>query len=327
MGKVRCGVIGVGYFGRFHGQKYKALPETELVGIVDTDHDRANAIAEELGCTPYYSLDDLLGKVDAVSIAVPTKYHFETAKICLENDIHVLIEKPITSTLDEAESLIQLAQARNLILQVGLLERFNAVHIALKDVLTRPLFIESHRLSKYNPRGTDVNVVLDLMIHDIDLIQNIVGAPIVHMDANGAPVLSNFIDIANARIQFDNGCVANVTASRISLKNERKMRIFQPDAYLSLDLQERKLFVNRTTDVEMFPGIPDITYDERSFEKDDGIMEEIKAFINSIQNDTPPVVDGNEGKKALATAIQMTEMMRSNLNNLAKQYGERSEIL
>ena len=251
--------------------------------------------------------------MDAVSIAATTNMHYAIARECLAQGIHVLIEKPITETVQQAEELIAIAAAHHAKLQVGHLERFNAARLALDVHLEKPLFIESHRLAPFNPRGTDVNVILDLMIHDIDLIQSIVHSPIKHIDAQGAPVLSKSIDIANARITFENHCVANVTASRISFKTERKTRIFQENTYISIDYQNKQFAVFQKGEGEMFPGIPEITRHQSVFEKGDALLEEIKAFIQCIEQDSTPLVTGQEGCSALSTAEKITSLIDHHL--------------
>ena len=306
---IRTAVIGVGYLGRFHAQKYAALPHSELVAVTDVDAEAAARVAEELGTQALSDYRELFGRVDAVSIVVPTQLHYEVAKECLENGIHVLVEKPITATVSQAKELVQLARQHRLVLQVGHLERFNAAILALDDVLLDPLFIESHRLASFNPRGADVNVVLDLMIHDIEIIQNLVRSPVREIHADGVSVLTEETDIANARIKFENGCVANVTASRVSLKPQRKMRVFQHDAYIGIDFQDKTLSIHRKGEKEMFPGIPEITSEETAFESSDAIMAEIRAFLDSIAEDKPAVVSGEDGCQALETATRITEMV------------------
>lgn len=313
MSNLKCAVIGVGYLGRFHAQKYQLLDNVDLIAVCDRNAANCEAVSRELKVPAYFDFSDLFGKVDAVSIAATTNQHYEIAKKCLEQGIHVLIEKPITETVAEAEELIALATRYQAKLQVGHLERFNAARMALDEYLELPLFIESHRLAPFNPRGTDVNVILDLMIHDIDLIQTIVKSPIVNIDAQGAPVLSQSIDIANARISFENHCVANVTASRISFKTERKTRIFQPNSYISIDYQNKQFAVFQKGEGEMFPGIPEITRHQSIFEKGDALLEEIKAFIECIEKNSPPLVTGEEGKEALSTAARITNLIDSNL--------------
>jgi len=226
MSRLRTAVVGVGYLGNFHARKYAALTDVELTGVVDSDAARASEVAAACACTAFTDYRELIGQVDAVSVVVPTQYHHQVALDFLNAGVHVLIEKPITVTIEQADELIAVAEDKKLVLQVGHLERFNPVLMAAEEVLSAPLFVESVRIAPFKPRGTDVNVVLDLMIHDIDIIQYLVKSKVARIDAIGAPVFTAEEDIANARIAFENGCVANVTASRISLKSERKMRIF-----------------------------------------------------------------------------------------------------
>ncbi|OHB25974.1 MAG: UDP-N-acetyl-D-glucosamine dehydrogenase [Desulfuromonadaceae bacterium GWC2_58_13] len=306
MGKLRAAVIGVGYLGRFHAQKFAALDDVELVGVVDTFADRAAEVAAEVGTQPYADYRELLGRVDLVSIVVPTQYHFQVARDCFEAGCHVLLEKPVTRTVEEADRLIELARQKKCVFQVGHLERFNPAILALQGVIKNPQFIESHRLAPFKPRGTDVNVVLDLMIHDIDIILSIVGHPIKMVNSVGVPVLSGEVDIANARLQFENGCVANVTASRVSREAMRKVRIFQPDAYISIDYQERKISMYRKCEGEaMIPGLPNIVMEEKSFTQSDALMAEIRSFVDVIRNGTQPVVSGEDGRRALEVALQI----------------------
>ncbi|BCR05206.1 UDP-N-acetylglucosamine 3-dehydrogenase [Desulfuromonas versatilis] len=303
MGKLRAGVIGVGYLGRFHAQKYALLEQVDLVGVVDHDPARAQTVADEVGTRAYSDLDQLIGEVDLVSIAVPTQYHFEVAKKCLEAGCHILLEKPVTRTVAEAEELIALARSRNLVFQVGHLERFNPAILALKGVLNQPRFVESQRLAPFKPRGTDVNVVLDLMIHDIDIILSMVGSPVKTVNSIGVPVLSEEVDIANARLQFENGCVANVTASRVSREAVRKIRIFQADAYISIDYQARQIAIYRKQPgTQMIPGLPDVVMEMKSFEQGDALMAEISAFTEAVRGGTEPMVSGEDGKRALELA-------------------------
>lgn len=319
MNKLRCAVIGVGYLGRFHAQKYKLIPHAELIAVCDVNPEVCAAVAQELQVQAVINYKDLFGKVDAVSIAATTHKHYEIAKAFLEQGIHVLIEKPITETLSQADELIAVAKKNKVKLQVGHLERFNSARMALDDYLDTPQFIESERLAPFNPRGTDVNVILDLMIHDIDMIQNMVKSPIISIDAQGTPVLTKSIDIANARITFANHCVANVTASRISFKTVRKTRIFQNDSYISIDYHNKQFALFKKGDQEMFPGIPNIIRDQKEFEKGDALLEEIKAFIECIKQDTTPLVTGEEGRYALETAQKITTLINKNLN---RRYAE-----
>ncbi len=309
MKKTRVAVIGVGYLGKFHAEKYSLLPNADLVAVVDIDQSKVDEIANKFGTKGYTDYRDVLGKVDAVSVAVPTMCHFEVARDFLRSDAHILLEKPITSTVEEAEELIRIANEKNLVLQVGHIERFNPVIMALDGVLNEPRFIESIRIAPFKPRGTDVNVVIDLMIHDIDIIQNIVNSPVQHISSIGAPVFTPEEDIANARIQFENGCVANVTASRISLKSERRMRIFQPDAYITLDFQHKKMAVFRKGEGEMFPGVPNIKIEEKVLEQADALQEEISSFLESVQTGRPPVVTAEDGKRALETALLINKKL------------------
>ncbi len=307
---IRCAVIGVGYLGRFHAQKYAALPQAELVAVVDADRAKAEGQARALGCAALTDHRDLLGRVDAVSIAAPTTLHHAIARDCLAHGIHVLVEKPITTTVAEADELIALARQQGCVLQVGHLERYNAAVRALGERLTGPpLFVESHRLAPFKPRATDVSVVLDLMIHDIDLILDLVGAEVTDIRASGAAVLSADIDIANARLEFANGCVANVTSSRVSQKSERKMRLFQRDAYLAIDFQSRVLDVYRKGAGEMFPGVPDIRHETVEGGESDALRVEIEDFLDAVARGRPATVPGEAGRRALATAMRIGELV------------------
>lgn len=310
MAGLRAAVIGVGYLGRFHAQKYRDHDEVALVGVVDANPAQASEIAAEVGCPAFTDYRQLFGQVDLVSIAVPTQYHHAVARDCLEHGIHVLLEKPITQTIAEADELIRLANERNLVLQVGHLERFNPAVKALQGVLKNPLFIESHRLAPFKPRGTDVNVVLDLMIHDIDILLSLVGHPVTTVNSVGVPVLSAEVDIANARLQFANGCVANVTASRASRETLRKIRIFQQDAYIAIDYQNRSIAIyRRQPGANLVPGLPDVAVEERTFPQGDALRDEIDAFIAAVRDGTPPVVSGEDGKRALEVAMQITSRL------------------
>jgi predicted dehydrogenase len=313
MDKIRAAVIGVGYLGRFHAQKYAQLPECELVAVVDGRPDVLKAVSAEVGAPGLASHVDLLGKVDAVSVVTPTPAHFEIADAFLDAGAHVLVEKPITETPEQARRLIARAAQRQRILQVGHLERFNSAILAAEPHLHSPRFIECHRLAPYKERGTDVNVVLDLMIHDIDLVQSLAGSDIVSIDAIGSPVFSGEIDIANARIRFANGCVANTTASRVSLKTERKLRIFEDAAYISLDLQQKILTLIRKRDTAPQPGQLPVTIEEANLEQGDALKAEIAAFLECIRNNRRPIVSGEDGLRALETAIRITEQVHANL--------------
>jgi predicted dehydrogenase len=305
---MRTAVIGVGYLGRFHAQKYASLAESTLVGVADPSAQARDAVAAELGVRAHADYRELLGAVDAVSIVTPTPSHYETAKAFLEAGAHVLVEKPMTATIAEAEGLVSLARRAGRVLQVGHLERFNAAVQAVQPVLKVPRFIESARLAPFKQRGTDVNVVLDLMIHDIDLILSIVRSPVVSVDAIGSSVFSGEIDIANARLRFANGCVANATASRISLKTERKVRLFQDDAYISIDLQQKILTVIRKA-AGGADGMPQVAIDENNFEQGDALKDEIYAFLHAAATGGTAQVTGEDGLLALRTALTITEQV------------------
>jgi predicted dehydrogenase len=310
MTPIRTAVVGCGHFGRHHAAKYAASAAAELVAVVDRDLEAAGVLAALHGCEAATDPAALTGRIDAASVVVPTREHHRVAAALLEAGIHVLVEKPIAATAGEARRLIALAAGRGLVLQVGHLERFNAALIALEDVLDRPLFIESHRLAPFKPRGTDVDVILDLMIHDIDLIQELVGTPLARADAVGVPVLSAHDDIANARLQFEGGCVANVTASRVSQKSERKMRLFQRDAYVSIDFQAGEATVVRKGEGEMFPAVPDVRLERRRFADADPLALEIEAFLGAVRGERAVAVSGEDGLRALEAALQITAALQ-----------------
>lgn len=310
MRKIKAAVIGVGYLGRFHAQKYAQAGSCELVGVVDARQEAREAVAAEVGTRAFAGHRELLGVVEAVSVVTPTPAHFAIARDFLESGAHVLVEKPITESPREARELIELAARRGRVLQVGHLERFNSAILAAEPYLRSPRFVECHRLAPYRERGTDVNVVLDLMIHDIDIVQMIVGAPVRTIDAVGTPVFSEDIDIANARLTFANGCVVNATASRVSLKTERKMRIFLDDAYLSLDLQQKILTLIRKRAPGEPPGPLPVSIEEQSLEPGDALKAEIDSFLACIDQGRPPVVTGEAGLMALETAMRISEQVR-----------------
>ena len=314
---IRTAVIGVGYLGRFHAQKYASLPNSQLVGIADPSAAARSAVGAELKVAAHEDYRELLGKVDAVSIVTPTPSHFEVAKAFLEAGASVLVEKPMTVTTAEGEGLIEIAARLKRTLQVGHLERFNAAVLAVQPTLTIPRFIESARLAPFKHRGTDVDVVLDLMIHDIDLILSIVRSPVVSVDAIGSSVFSKEIDIANARLRFANGCVANATASRVSLKTERKLRLFQDDAYLSLDLQQKILTVIRKGNGVGPDGMPQVAIDENTYEQGDALKSEIEAFLDAVASGGPPPVSGEDGLLALRTAVSIAEQVASSMRKFS----------
>lgn len=305
METVRAAVIGVGYLGAFHAEKYATLEGVELVAVVDADPTRSAQVAENLGCRAITDYRELAGQVDAVSIVVPTQAHYQVAEFFLSRGVHVLVEKPFTNTLDEADRLIALAEEGNLCLQVGHLERFNPAVKALEGRVDNPLFVESHRVAPFKPRGTDVSVVLDLMIHDIDIILDLVKRPLERIDASGASVISPHVDIINTRLQFEGGCVANITASRVSRKSERKMRIFQADAYFAVDFEKQKLEIRRKGKGEVYPGYPEIFSEPVDIPRGDALLNEVSAFVATVLDGHQPVVSGRDGRQVLAIALDI----------------------
>lgn len=303
-------MIGVGYLGRFHAQKYAAVADCELRAVVDPRPEAREAVARELGCRALADHQPLLGEVDAVSIATVTPAHFAIAADFLRHGAHVLVEKPVTETVAQARELIAIAAANSKVLQVGHLERFNPAVLAAEPYLRAPRFIECQRLAPFKQRGTDVNVVLDLMIHDIDIIETIVRSDITSIDAVGSPVFSGEIDIANARLRFANGCVANATASRVSLKTERKLRVFNEDAYVSIDLQQRILTVVRKKAGVSGDALP-VQIEEQSFDQGDALRAEIESFLRCVRDGERPVVTGEDGLRALETAMRITSQVES----------------
>ena len=310
MDVIRAAVVGAGYLGRFHAQKYASEEGCRLTAVVDTRAEAREALAKELGTTAVADHRELLGKVDAVSVVTTTPAHFAIARDFLEAGAHVLVEKPITETVEQAQGLIDIAARCGRILQVGHLERFNPAIVAAERELAGARFIECQRLAPFKERGTDVNVVLDLMIHDIDIVQSIVGRRIESIDAVGTPVFSGAVDIANARLRFEGGCVANVTASRVSLKTERKLRLFRDDAYLSIDLQQRILTVIRKRPTAPAAGELPVLIEEQNFEQGDALRAEIHSFLDCIRHGRPPVVSGEDGLRALETAIRITGLLQ-----------------
>lgn len=309
-------VVGVGYFGALHAKKIAALPDARLIAVADIDGARAAAVGAELGVEGLTDCRQLLGQVDAVTVAVPTKAHFEVAKDFIEHGVHVLLEKPITDDPALARELIDLAAQRGVLLQIGQLARFSAATLAVHDRITMPLYIESYRIAPFKPRGTDVNVILDVMIHDIDLILSLVNAPVESVDAVGTPVLSPSEDIANARVRFANGCVASITASRVSTKAERKMRIFQPDSYIGIDFMNRTVTLVRKAGTAAGADFAEILAETQSYDEVDELAREIAAFAHSVRTGTPPLVSGEDGLKALEAAITITESLRQNRERL-----------
>lgn len=313
MGNLRVGVVGVGYFGRFHAEKYAALHSCDLVAVVDTDRARACAVAETVGADALTDHRTLIGSVDAVSVAVPNAAHFDVARDFLAGGVHVLLEKPITDRLDAADELIEVARRSRAILQVGHIERFSSAFLAAAKHVHRPLYVQSDRVSPFDPRCQDTDVVLDSMIHDIDLIMALADSPVVRVDAVGAPVLSSREDIANSRIRFANGCVANVTASRVGQKTERRLRIFHPDGMLVVDFMEGRVvrLTRGTGDGDPVPGLPQFVRAEERLEKGDSLQREIIAFLNSVTTGRPPKVDGRAARAALETALKIRDSLKA----------------
>ncbi|MCD6292065.1 MAG: Gfo/Idh/MocA family oxidoreductase [Deltaproteobacteria bacterium] len=307
---IRAGVIGVGHLGAFHADKYAQLDNVELVGVYDPDHNRAREIGNKLSVQTFADLDELLSQCHVVSIAAPTSAHFELAQKALLKGLDTLIEKPITTTEAEAETLIELAKEHKSILQVGLLERFNPAFTNTRKLLHNPRFIEIHRLSPFSFRSVDIDVVLDLMIHDLDLIHEITQSPISSIDAVGVPVISTQTDIANVRLHFESGAVANLTASRVSLNPERRVRIFQPDSYFSLDFGNFSATICKREEKTYIEPLPKITTKELTFPKSDNLLLEIEDFIDAVRLRRKPLISGTEGLLALSTAIRIKEKIQ-----------------
>lgn len=314
---LKVGVLGAGHLGKIHLRLLNESHKYELIGFYDPDAINGKKVSQEFGYTYFDNLNKLIDAADVVDIVTPTLSHFECAKKAIEKGKHVFMEKPITNTLQEAEELLYLEKKHGIKGQVGHVERFNPAFKAVKDQIKNPMFIEAHRLAEFNPRGTDVPVVLDLMIHDIDAILSVVHSEVKQINASGVSVISNSPDIANARIEFENGCVANLTASRISLKNMRKSRFFQRDAYISVDFLEKKVEVVRMKDAPEIPGDFDmilqnaegvkkqIYFENPDVEANNAILDELETFADAIKNDTPPIVTLEQGTRALKVALQI----------------------
>jgi predicted dehydrogenase len=311
-GKIRVAVIGVGHLGRFHAQKYAALPQCTLRAVVDRDAKRAQTVGQELGVPGVERYEDVLGEVDAVSIAVQTPMHHEVAKACLMAGKHVLVEKPLAATVVEAQELVTLAGRRQVLLQVGYLERFNPAYVACRPLIKTPHYIESLRIHSFLERGSDVDVVLDLMSHDLDLVLTMVGSPVRQLHAVGLSLMTQRTDLANVRLMFENGAVANLTASRISRKAERKMRLFQKDGYMSLDLAlpGAKVYTALSADKPSAPT--NVTEDTLDVKKGDALLTEIQAFLHSIATGAPPAVSGQEGLAAMTVAERIIRDISDN---------------
>lgn len=320
---LKVGVLGAGHLGKIHLRLLNQSDKYELVGFYDPDEINAKKVAAEFGYSYFENINNLIDAVDVVDIVTPTLSHFDCAKKAIETGRHVFIEKPITNTLEEAEELLQLSEKHAVKGQVGHVERFNPAFLAVKDKIENPMFIETHRLAEFNPRGTDVPVVLDLMIHDIDAILSVVPSEVEKINASGVSVISQSPDIANARIQFKNGCVANLTSSRISLKNMRKSRFFQRDAYISVDFLEKKVEVVKMKDAPENPGDFDMILQNAEGEKkqiyfenpeidvNNAILDELETFADAINNDTTPIVSLEQGTNALRVALQIIESFKN----------------
>ena len=321
MKKLRVGVIGVGYFGQFHAEKYHQMDEVELVGVADINPSRSRKIARGFNTNAYYNYEDLYDKVDAVSIAVPTPIHYHVTKDFVSRGIDVLLEKPITNTLRHADELIEIAEKRQCVFQVGHQERFNAAIMALEGSLIDPMFIESHRLSPFLQRAAGVDVVLDLMIHDIQVILSMVDSSIQSIQAVGVPIVSPYLDIANARIEFENGCIANVTASRVSKEKMRKIRIFQSTAYFSIDFVSQRITVLSKDSKGRKPLFPGVFAEDIKIAKNDPLELEIKSFVDRVRDRKLPLVSGLDGKKALEVALRITDQIQRNIEKRKKFNG------
>ena len=314
---LKAGVLGAGHLGKIHLRLLNQSTKYELVGFYDPNETHAKKVADEFGYTYFDSIETLIDAVDMVDIVTPTLSHYECAKQAIAKGKHIFIEKPITNTVEEAEHIRELLAKHNIRGQVGHVERFNPAFIAVKDSIVNPMFIETHRLSEFNPRGTDVPVVLDLMIHDIDIILSVVKSKVKQVSASGVAVISDTPDIANARIEFENGCVANLTASRISLKNMRKSRFFQKDAYISVDFLEKKCEVVKMKDAPEIPGDFDmilqnaegvkkqIYFDNPTIPSNNAILDELETFADAINTNTTPVVTLHDGTEALRVATMI----------------------
>lgn len=316
---LKLGIVGAGHLGKIHIKCAKLVDDIELIGFYDSDATQSEKVASELGVQSFRDLDDLMTNVDAIDIVTPTLYHHEVAVRALQSGKHVFVEKPITRTVDEAKELVELAAQNNLKIQVGHVERFNPAFLAVGDLEFEPKFIESHRLATFNPRGTDVSVILDLMIHDIDVVLSIVHSDIKSIHASGVSVVSDTPDISNARIEFENGCVANLTASRLSMKQMRKMRVFRKDAYISVDFFEKQTQVIQLHDddqgqpiameIDTQNGKKYISMAMPEVPEVNAIREELASFANAILNNKPVVVSGSDGYRALKTAYMIIDVI------------------
>ena len=307
---LKVGVIGVGYLGRYHADKYAALPGVKLVGVADLTLERCREVARALNTEAFADYRLLFPQVEAVSVAVNTPDHYVVVREALEAGLHVLVEKPITATVAEADDLLRLAEKRDRLLMVGHLERFNSAMAELKSRTTSPRFIESHRLAFFKERGTDVDVVLDLMIHDLDHVLSLVKSPVTEIRAAGISVLTDTVDLANVRLEFASGCIANFTASRMSLKSMRRFRLFQPDAYLAVDFEAQELTIALRQEGATGGLIPGVSLDIKHFPKEDVLLKEIQAFVHAVQHKEPVPISGADGRAALKLAHDIIAAMR-----------------
>lgn len=319
---LKIGVLGAGHLGKIHLRLLQQSEKYELVGFYDPNQENAEKVAKEFGYKHFTTINSLLSAVDVVDIVTPTLSHYKCAKVAIKSGKHIFLEKPISNTVEEAEEIIALAKEYNVKGQVGHVERFNPAFKSVKDSIQNPMFIETHRLAEFNPRGTDVPVVLDLMIHDIDAILSVVKSKVTSIHASGVSVISDTPDIANARIEFESGCVANLTSSRISLKNMRKSRFFQRDAYISVDFLEKKCEVVKMKDAPEVPGDFDmilqnaegikkqIYFDNPEVENNNAILDELETFADAIVNDTTPIVTLEDGTEALRVAYQIIDCFK-----------------
>ncbi|MFC1850755.1 Gfo/Idh/MocA family protein [candidate division CSSED10-310 bacterium] len=310
--KINVAAIGVGHLGQHHARIYSEHPDCNLIGVVDTDPAQAETIAHKYQAQAFHDYRDVVGRVDAVSIATPTETHYEIAKYFLSQGIHVLLEKPISNIIAEAQELVSLSHEKNLILQIGHLERFNAALQEAKKLISNPGFIETSRLGSFSPRSLDIDVILDLMIHDIDIVLSLVKSPITSISAVGVPVLTDKVDIANARLIFESGCVVNMTASRVSLEKTRKIRIFQKQLYISVDYATQNLFVCRPVPPtpENKLAYPSITKDNVTVQPGEPLKAEIHSFVQCIATNSQPLVTAEDGLTALGIAYEILNHMK-----------------
>lgn len=331
---VKIGVVGVGHLGQFHVKKFLGIPDCEFIGVHDKNAVRAAEISAALNVKAFPTYEELLDNIEAIDIAATTTYHYELAKAALLKGKHVFLEKPITSDLVQAEELLKIAEEKKLKIQVGHIERFNPVILQVEDEIDNPMFIESHRLSTFQPRGTDVPVVLDLMIHDIDLILSFIKSPLKEIRASGVGILTPSIDIANARLEFENGAIANVTSSRVSMKQERKIRFFQKNSYISMDFVAKHVTVMKKSagikDIlpEILLGKTDFkpeqlidvkNVDATSYPKD-ALQMELESFVNCVNTDKQPIVDGADGTRALKVAMEIVRIINVNKDAFARMF-------